>query len=232
MSKQYTEDDKLFTKDITEERALVSFFSAYVLAGMPNDSWYFQANEDVKLLADWYRVDFELVAAVVAVLSPAQRWDWDTVNGIIYPNLNAASAVLNAYVKGYDIDSIMGKGRGGGYSQNKKKAWHILQTGTIEQVKGPKVFAFFDNLLNPSTSKLVTADRWIGRAFLNDANFPDSYLSAIYGKKAYSILSGAISTIANIFGVSPLAAQAGIWNYTRYQGGENTRGIDNFIADA
>lgn len=220
---------KLSAKDINYKQAHKTFLAAYVAAGTPKDSWYHEAHDDVKLLADYYDKPFHVVAAVVAVLSPQQRWDWLTKKGWIYPNLNTAVVVLHAYVNGYDISNIFGIGKGGGFGSNKRKAWAILESNDASLVSGEKVTSFYNNLLDPDNEDYVTIDQWMARAYAENPKLNSDFIGAVYGKIAYPILSDAIKDIAYAFKVVPNIVQAGIWNYTRLQAGESVRNFDTSL---
>lgn len=90
--------------------------------------WYYHAQADVRELADKYEPPFITVAAIVAVLSPGNKWAG---------NLKAAESLLQG------VDSI------NAYPKNIEKAKAMLETWKTDRVTGPKVTVFFQSLLNP-----------------------------------------------------------------------------------
>ena len=90
--------------------------------------WYHHAKEEVQELAAQYNISFPVMAAVVAVLSPGNKWK---------SNLVAAIRVLENHEK---VNS---------YPRNVILAKKILETGSLALVSGPKVTVFFNSLLDP-----------------------------------------------------------------------------------
>jgi hypothetical protein len=135
--------------------------------------WYHHAKDNVTYLADRYGVDPVTVAAVVAVLSPGNKW---------FMNLRAAEAVIQGEVQPddtYDEDQLGGEQAPedqpseqgeffsvtpgeqqtaptvapgiNAYPANIAKAQQILATGDTSLVTGPKVTTFFQSLLDPQS---------------------------------------------------------------------------------
>lgn len=133
--------------------------------------WYSHAKEDVEALASKNSVPFEIAAAVVAVLSPGNKW---------FMNLRAADLVLASRGRqaqeqlavGEDEEAIdaapeqieLGLGDEGprepppevapginAYPANIAKARRILETGDVSLASGPKVSEFFQSLMNPQS---------------------------------------------------------------------------------
>jgi hypothetical protein len=90
--------------------------------------WYHNAKLDVQNLAKDYKQPFELTAAIVATLSPGNRWT---------TNLVAAERLFQ------------GAERINGYPRQVLKAKQILSSGDTSLVSGPKVTVFFKSLLDP-----------------------------------------------------------------------------------
>jgi len=98
--------------------------------------WYFNAKNDVQELATKYGINFPVMAAVVAVLSPGNKW---------IGNLLAAERV----VKKFKDPSLQIKINS--YPRNISKALGILESGNVGLVTGPKVSVFFKSLLDPES---------------------------------------------------------------------------------
>lgn len=90
--------------------------------------WYHYAKSDVEELATEVGLPFKLTAAVVATLSPGNKW---------YANLNVARKL------------IAGETRLSAYPMNVVKARRILDEQNPELVSGPKVRVFYESLLDP-----------------------------------------------------------------------------------
>ena len=93
--------------------------------------WYHNAKVDVQDLAFQYNLPMPVVAAIVAVLSPGNKW-----NG----NLLAAEKLLRG-----DTTKI------NAYPRQVSRALAILKTGDTSLVTGPKVSVFFKSLMDPTT---------------------------------------------------------------------------------
>lgn len=94
--------------------------------------WYKHAKWDVMELSIKYQLPFPIVAAVVAVLSPGNKWRM---------NIRAADFIL-AGVKKRGINA---------YPRDIFKAQKILETGDTSYVTGPKVTVFYRSLLDPKS---------------------------------------------------------------------------------
>lgn len=90
--------------------------------------WYHNAKSDVEILATQFSLPFPVMAAVVAVLSPGNKW-----NG----NLLAAEKLM------------LGSEKINAYPRQVIKAREILRTGNTKLVSGPKVTVFFQSLMDP-----------------------------------------------------------------------------------
>ncbi len=99
--------------------------------------WYHHAKADVQELTEKYKEElaefenpFEVMAAIVAVLSPGNKW---------VLNIAAAEKIM------------MNARRINAYPKNVIKANFIKLTGDISLVTGPKVEVFFKSLLDPTS---------------------------------------------------------------------------------
>lgn len=131
-------------------------------------TWYPKAKDDVIRLSDKYKMPFELVAALVATLSPGCDW---------YVNLSAAERVIvrhklesfsarhaekleellssdNLSQEDQELKrrlvQIMNTSdqKLPGYTPNHIKAFAMLKSG-VPQASGPKVSVFYASLLDP-----------------------------------------------------------------------------------
>jgi hypothetical protein len=98
--------------------------------------WYKNAKEDVAELANKYGINFPVAAAVVATLSPGNKWS---------SNLAAADKLFQK-VKDPTLPIKINA-----YPRQVGTAEKILKTGDIGLVSGPKVSVFFKSLLDPAS---------------------------------------------------------------------------------
>lgn len=101
-------------------------------------NWYHYAKKDVEELTEKYADDlrgfvtsetpFEIMSAIVAVLSPGNKWK---------ANVTAAEKIMS------------NARRVNAYPKNVYKANFIKLTGDTSLVTGPKVEVFFKSILNP-----------------------------------------------------------------------------------
>lgn len=107
--------------------------------------WYPDAERVIADLSREYQLGRPRIAAIVAVLSPQQRWR---------KNIEAARAVLEGE-----------SWRAACYPANKNKATLLLAGAPLEHIiGGDKVTSFWANLIGSRTA--VTVDVWAQRAAL------------------------------------------------------------------
>lgn len=98
------------------------------------------------------------------------------------------------------------------YGDNKFKALLILNGAPPESVLGDqKVFCFWDNLMNPGTSRRVTIDRHAWRVAFGRDIGPDVIGKASKTAGAYARASEAYTRVADRVGLLPLEVQAITW---------------------
>lgn len=78
--------------------------------------------------------------------------------------------------------------------------------------KGPKIRAFYDNILNPTASRAVTVDGHMIAAWVGDPRMTMK-AAAQYMAKArnFDRIAGDISRLADAEGIAPCQAQAVLW---------------------
>jgi len=130
-------------------------------------NWYSNARRDVEVLADKYKEPFNLVAAVVAVLSPGNNWasnlraaenillevhDEKTYNPSV-PSSSEVSDSSSRAVRNESAGNVKYRSVPA-YPANSAKARNILITGKPEEyVLGPKVTVFYESLVNPKATE-------------------------------------------------------------------------------
>lgn len=158
--------------------------------------WYHNAKTDVQELAVQFNLPFPVVAGIVAVLSPGNKWSM---------NLLAAERLLQ------------GQSKINAYPRQVQRAQRILETGDIGLVSGPKVTVFFNSLVDP---KMVEKDMvldghainiWRGeKVSLKNLTNPNS--------KERTQMIQDYQTAAKELGVPVQAVQAVTWYIWKYTG--------------
>lgn len=92
--------------------------------------WYYHAKDDVTDLSKTHNIPFKIMAAIVAVLSPGNKWKG---------NLLAAERVMQ------------GSPKVNAYPISLAKANKIKDSGDVSLVTGPKVTVFYQSLLDPKS---------------------------------------------------------------------------------
>jgi hypothetical protein len=162
--------------------------------------WYYTASDDVRELAIWHGIDEPVVAAVVATLSPGNKW---------LSNIKVADKVIEAWKAGKPAEGLAA------YPKNVEKAYRILDANDEGLVRGPKVSVFYNSLVEPEEIQHdIVLDShainiWLGRKvpLKQTPTISDSLrerIKADYAKAAAEL------------GVSPQALQATTWYIWKY----------------
>lgn len=151
--------------------------------------WYHNAKKEVEELAAKYNVDFFVTAALVAVLSPGNRWR---------TNLIAAEKMLSGVEK---INA---------YPKQLVRANQILKTGDVSLVTGPKVTVFFKSLIDPVS---VEQDMVLDGHAINIWRGAKTNLKGLKNPvgKERELMIKDYQTAAKQLGVSVQAIQAVTW---------------------
>ena len=159
--------------------------------------WYEQAHELACTLADQYGLSLDVVAGVIAAISPRSRWKRNVVD---------AERLIAAYVVGEDPMAVSVTT----FNRNKECAIRILEAGTRHGVlSGPKVCAFADNIEDPSGNPITvdshSYNAWIGHQAISSGNGPR------VTPKRYRECAEGYRKVADLYGIRPSQAQAIIW---------------------
>lgn len=162
--------------------------------------WYRHAGDDVQAMAEHYGLPFEQVAAVVAALSPGNKWA---------ANLRAADDVLS------------GNDRTNAYPRNLVKARHILETGDVDVIRTPKVWVFYQSLLDPD---LAAQDMVLDGHAINIWRGQKVPLKGLVGPNETErrAMLDDYKRAAAILGVPVQAVQAVTWYIWKYTGHSKT----------
>lgn len=109
-------------------------------------SWYIEANSKAQRIAARHKVSLSLVCGAIAALSPGNKWE---------RNLVDADLLIKAHNLGNKLDSF----KSATYGHNKEKAWQIAKGfDPLDVLRGNKVRAFYECLLDPCNSYAVCVD--------------------------------------------------------------------------
>lgn len=177
---------------------LATYYQATELEQVEGLRWYQTAHAWAAAVARRYGIPTAVAAGVVAALSPSVSWEI---------NLRDAETLIDAWYHGIPAEAVTVST----YTNNKVKAYRILQRGSIDgafnPATGPKTWAFADNILHPETSDAVTVDRhayacWLGRV-------PES-CPTLTGKRYQQIADDYRAAAAHL-GIRPCQLQAICW---------------------
>jgi hypothetical protein len=159
------------------------------------EQWYVIARAQCKHIAMRYNLPVEIVAAIVAVLSPNCPWD---------RNLKDAENLLRCYANGWPIEWVSAVT----YRRNVWRAWDIRDKLDASLLHGPKVEAFYHCIVNPN-SHHVCIDRHIYCA-TTGIEYTTETMPHIT-KEAHKAITRAICKVAAENHVIPHRIQATIW---------------------
>ena len=165
-----------------------------VIEGM---TWYKTAHELACELAEQRGLSLDVVAGVIAALSPRSRWERNTRD---------AERLIAADVVGEDPMAVPVTT----FNRNKECAIRVLKAGTRHGVlSGPKVCAFADNIEKPSGNPITvdshSYNAWIGHRAISSGNGPR------ITPKRYRECAEGYRKVADLYGIRPSQAQAIIW---------------------
>lgn len=152
-------------------------------------TWYSQANEYARRLADRYDVSVRSAAGIIAALSPQVSWDDNQ----------------------READRLLLTGSAKHTTANVVKARHIAYgADPLDVLGGNKVRAFFDNIARPTTSPAVTVDRHAYDAAVGTIS-ADKKRRELERVGVYAFISEAYQRAAYELGTLPLIVQATVW---------------------
>lgn len=156
-------------------------------------SWYPTARQFAATLhAEYPQYSYEQVAGVIAVISPQLRWSTNQARARDYINLHAIG------VGAKDWTPKLFQGR------NMRKAEAVLD-GDLTAIVGPKVTAFYANLLGDEDQ--ITIDRWHTFAAIGVNRVPSV--------RQRRVIQQATLRVAKKMGLTPAALQACVWVVVR-----------------
>jgi hypothetical protein len=177
--------------------------AALILIASPSDRhdglhWYDDARRFATETATQFELPVNVVAGVIAVLSPRQGWK---------RNKDLAYTVCEMYSQGFEMPSESDLGC---FRANIVKAWGLLTEYHNEgfdpflYVRGPKVTAFYRNILGDSN--VITLDTHALHAW-----FGNTERKGQFSAKEKAQASDDYATVAKQCGITPSQAQAIVW---------------------
>jgi len=148
--------------------------------------------------ADEYNVPLDRTIAAFCALSP---------NNDYYGNLRSLASVLQGYRDNVPLAHI----KVSTYRHCRDRAYSYV-TGAVvflDQSKGPKIRAFYHNLLNPASNRYVTVDGHMVAAWR--AEELTMKQAIVRTRKEYTTISDGIKRLARREGLIPNQAQAIMW---------------------
>jgi hypothetical protein len=153
-------------------------------------TWYGEAREAAAVLAGQSRRPLDVVAAVIAHLSPRTTWSRNLAG--------AASLLLTGTAPGC-------------IGANVARAQAAIDAADpLSTINGPKTRAFAANILGDTDA--VTVDVWALRIATGTHTVDEKILSR---KGGYAAVAAAYREAADLVGVSPATMQAATWIVAR-----------------
>jgi hypothetical protein len=192
---------------INHERMIYNITSVYrdADATQYNEGllWYSDAQRAAYDIAEKYDVAVYIVVAVIAALSPNNKWSRNIVN---------ADALIGAFIRGDGIDSV----KVSTYHAMKRKAWDILAArpdydGAKAMLKGQKITSFFMDIMGEFNVTIDGHARNI--AYGERVSLTDDRSNI--GIREYRALQAAYQETARRVGLMPYQLQAITWRVWR-----------------
>jgi len=165
--------------------------------------WYSDAQKQAHNIAAKYGIAVYIVVAVIAALSPNNKWARNVVN---------ADALIAAFLRGDGIDAV----KVSTYHAMKKKAWDILVArpdydGAKRMLKGQKITSFFCDIMGEFNVTIDGHARNI--AYDERVGLTDDRTNI--GVREYRALQAAYEEAARRLGLMPYQIQAITWRVWR-----------------
>ena len=192
---------------VDHERMIANIVACYKTAdddqragGM---AWYSSAQCAAYDIAAKYDIAVYLVVAVIAALSPNNKWARNLVN---------ADALIGAFLRGDGIDAV----KVSTYHKMKQKAWDILAARPDYEtaktmLKGQKITSFFCDIMGEFNVTIDGHARNI--AYAEKVSLTDDRSNI--GKLEYRALQAAYEEAARQLGLMPYQLQAITWRVWR-----------------
>ena len=192
---------------VDHERMIYNIISVYRDADETQHAegllWYSDAQKAAHNIAVKYDVPVYLVVAVIAALSPNNKWTRNIVN---------ADALIGAFIRGDGLLSV----KVSTYHAMKRKAWDILVArpdydGAKAMLKGQKITSFFCDIMGEFNVTIDGHARNI--AYGERVGLTDDRSNI--GVREYRALQAAYQEAARRVGLMPYQLQAITWRVWR-----------------
>ena len=192
---------------IDHERMIYNITSVYRDADKTQHAegllWYSDAQKAAHDIAIKYGIAVYIVVAVIAALSPNNKWS---------RNVRNADALIGAFIRGDGIDSV----KVSTYHAMKRKAWDILVArpdydGAKAMLKGQKITSFFCDIMGEFNVTIDGHARNI--AYGERVGLTDDRSNI--GVREYRALQAAYEAAAERLGLMPYQLQAITWRVWR-----------------
>ena len=165
--------------------------------------WYEEAKQVGHRLALKHDVPVYIVVAVIAALSPNNKWSRNVTN---------ADALIGAFISGDGLLSV----KVSTYNKMKQKAWDILAArpdydGAKRMLKGQKITSFFMDIMGEFNVTIDGHARNI--AYGERVGLTDDRTNI--GVREYRALQAAYEEAARRVGLMPYQLQAVTWRVWR-----------------
>lgn len=156
-------------------------------------TWYAEAYRLCQIYAKKYNQYPEVVAAVLAALSPRNKWE---------TNVKDTVTVLEAVANNTPVTEVKV------HTTNifRDRAYEIARTGKIGLLRGPKVWSFWKDIVDHRHTERVTIDVWAYRIAAGDLAAAPKINS-----KVYNDIERQYQDAAAEVGIRPLELQAITW---------------------
>jgi hypothetical protein len=192
---------------VDHERMIANIMACYRAADsvQVNEGllWYDDAQKAAHDIALKYDIAVYLVVAVIAALSPNNKWSRNVIN---------ADALIGAFVNGDGIDAV----KVSTYHKMKQKAWDILAARPDYEtaktmLKGQKITSFFCDIMGEFNVTIDGHARNI--AYDEKVGLTDDRSNI--GKLEYRALQAAYEEAARRLRLMPYQLQAITWRVWR-----------------
>jgi hypothetical protein len=165
--------------------------------------WYSDAQKAAHIIAAKYGIAVYIVVAVIAALSPNNKWTRNVIN---------AEMLIAAFLRGDGIDAV----KVSTYHAMKKKAWDILVArpdydGAKRMLKGQKITSFFCDIMGEFNVTIDGHARNI--AYDEKVGLTDDRTNI--GVREYRALQAAYEEAAQRLKLMPYQLQAITWRVWR-----------------
>lgn len=158
---------------------------------------YRRYHEVIQMFADRYDAPFDRTLAAFVALSP---------NNDYFGNLRSLASVLHVWQKRHPQEWATVST----YNHCRKRAWRYLigDAEFLDVVKGPKIRAFYHNIMDPDCPKHVTIDGHMACAY-RGVDLPMKEVLIRAGE--YKRMADRVKRLARELGLIPNQLQATIW---------------------